>query len=202
MKKALLLALAMLLVGTVANAGYPYVGLYGGVYDADYVEGPGGYDHTMCQVTVPVAFNDIEMWIWWAPDPTFGKGLASVEFKIVYPSAANIIAGAVTANPLILAELGSLPAGIASTVGSLQCQYDWFWSHHQTITVRKTTAAGMLTIVADPGLAVPPFDVLVSDCNFFNYACTKLNDGLGLNQTCAIAVEDKSWGAIKSLYDE
>ncbi len=202
MKKAILaVAFSLLLAAPVVAGQLPYVGLFGGVYDINYVEGPGGYDHSACSVSVADPYSDIEMWIWWLPDPGEGKGWASVEFKIVYPTGIYIIAGAVTSNPLIVAELGSLPVGIASTVGGLQCQYDWFWSHHQTITLKKITPSGYITIVADPALAVPPYAVLVSDCSFYNHATTILNN-LALNQACAIATQDKTWGSIKSLYSE
>ena len=196
----LLLFLSAAAVASVpAYAGYPYVGLYGGVYDLDYVEGPGGSDHSSCGVFGPAPYTDIEMWIWWLPDPQ--KGLTSVEFKIVYPTSTYIIQGPVTPNPLILAELGSLPVGIASTVGALQCQYDWFWSHHQTITLKKTTPSGFISIVADPALSVPPFAVLVSDCNFYNYACTKLGD-LALNQSCLMCLTSTSEPRLDSVIVE
>ena len=199
MKRTLLLALAILFVGTAANAGYPYVGLYAGVYNADYVEGPGGFDHSTGVVSVPAPYTDIEMWIWWVPDPAPGKGLASVEFKIVYPTLEYVIQGAVTSNPLILAELGSLPVGIASTVGLLQCQYDWFWSHHQTLTLKKTTPSGTVEIVPDDGLWSPG-TILVSDCNLLDHVPTKISS-LWLNWN-PFAVEEKTWGAIKSLYSD
>ncbi len=200
MKKAFLVAALMLLMAGAVYAGVPYAGLYAGVYDPDTgIEGAGGSDHSACSVQVAAPYSDIEMWIWFLPDPQ--KGLAAVEFKITYPTTVYVIQGAVTSNPLNQVELGSLGAGITATVGGMQCQYDWYWSHHQTLTLKKTTSSGYCMIVADPGLVTPPFAVIDASCElgFPAYACTILNN-LALNQACIVATQDKSWGAIKSLY--
>ncbi len=196
-RMGLLIAAGAILLATPVFAIGPYVGLYGGVYDADYVEGPGGYDHSANSVFTSQPYSDIEMWIWWKPDPA--KGLAAVEFKIVYPSGTYIIQGSVTKNPLIVVELGTLSVGITSAINLPDCQYDWWWSHHQTITVKNTTWSGYIQIVADPMLAVPPFTVLVSDCSYYNWATNVISE-LMLNYSNP--VEDKTWGSIKSLYNE
>ena len=201
MKRALVLALAMLFVCSAANAGFPYVGLYAGILDPDTgIEGPGGADRSQCGVFVAAPFTEINMWIWWYnPD----LGLNSVEFKIVYPPSTSVGQEGVTPNPLIVAEIGNLPNGIASTCGELQCQHDWFWSHQQLLLIKKMTPIGIIQIVQDPVLSSPPFAVLIASCELGSppYACTIL-DNLGINQNCEIAVQDKSWGAIKSLYNE
>jgi hypothetical protein len=209
MKKALLIAAFMMFVAGAAYAAFPYVGLYAGMYDMESgEEGLGGSDHSACSVTVPAIFTDIEMWIWWLPDPV--KGLATVEFKMTYPVTTFIGQSTVTSNPALATELGTLGGGIASTFGGLNCQYEWIWTHHQTLTVKRippmTNSSGVVTIVADPGLPQPPYTVIVSSCEplFPIYECTVLND-LGVNKACdifAVGVQSKSWGAIKSLYNE
>src|SRR5512136_228072 len=100
MKKAFVAALFMMFLAGSVYAGFPYVGLYAGVYDEFGVEGAGGSDHSACQVFVPAPYTDIEMWIWWLPDPQ--KGLTSVEFKITYPTTTYVIVGTATSNPLNL----------------------------------------------------------------------------------------------------
>jgi hypothetical protein len=200
MKKAFIFAAFMMFIAGAAYAGFPYVGLYAGIIDGDTeLEGAGGSDHSACSVFVP-AYTEINMWIWWLPDPS--KGLNTVEFKIVFPATSIVGVEGVTPNPLVLAEIGTLGAGIASTVGELQCQYGWYWSHQQMLLVKKTTAS-TITIVMDPLLANPPYDVIIASCELGSpsYACTKLNN-LGVNSSCIVAVQDKSWGAIKSLYNE
>ncbi len=200
MKLMLMLALAVLFICPAANADYPYVGLYAGVIDPETgVEGWGGYDHSQISVQVPTPYSDIEMWIWFLPDPQ--KGLASVTFKIVYPTSTYVIQGGVTSNPLNQVELGTLSSGMTAAVGYLRCQYDWYWSHHQTLTLKKVTPSGIVSIVPDPGLAIPPWGVIAEICElalYRRYACTVLSD-LYLNWY-PYAVEDKTWGAIKSLY--
>jgi hypothetical protein len=164
-----------------AHAGYPYVGLFGGVYDTTGVECPGGLDHSACSVYIPEPYTDIEMWIWWLPDPV--NGLKGVQFKIQYPTSAYISQGVVTTNPLIVSETGSLPVGIVSEVSQQQCRHDWFWSHHQTVTLKKVTPSGFITIVADPGLSQPPYAILTNDCDYNSHATTVVAP-LGLNQQC------------------
>lgn len=204
MKKALFVALATLFLGSAVNAGYPYVGLYAGIIDPiTGIEGPGGYDHSACSATVSAPYTQIEMWIWWLPDPQLG--LTAGEFKIVYPVSTYVSQGAVTCNPSNygLCCCFSLAGGVSFSVGGMNCQYDWYYSHHQTLTILKTAPGALIQIVADPALVTPPFDIIMTTCElgFPIYACTKLND-LALNQSCNVAVQDKSWGAIKSLYNE
>ncbi len=202
MKKAFLIAAFMMFIAATAYGGAPYVGLFAGVYDPDtFIEGAGGMDHSMCEVHTSVVYQDIEMWIWYCADQQLG--LTAGEFKIVYPTSTFVIQGAVTSNPANTVELGSLGAGISWTVGGLNCQYEWYWSHHQTLTLKRITASGFVQIVPDPALVTPPFDLISTSCElgFPIYVDTKLSN-LALNQTCQIAVQDKSWGAIKSLYNE
>ncbi len=209
MKTMLLLAFAILFAGTSAIAGYPYVGLYAGVYDDDYVEGPGGYDHSACDVTVGEPYTDIEMWIWWVPDPALG--MMGGDFGITYPPETRVLRGTVTCNPLNLVLLGcgcgpEIDCGgcWCFSTGNLQCQFDWYWSHHQCLTVR-TTAPATVQIVASPSLYDPPFAIRAYSCEPGNpaYACTKIKD-LTINQPwlCWIGVKSTSWGAIKSLYTD
>ncbi len=202
MKRTLLLALALLCMSAAANARDPYVYLFAGVIDPHTgVEGPGGYDRTAWFVMVPEPYTEIEMWVWWYPDPV--KGLNAVEFSIAYPSRTYVIPGAVTRNPLIVAELGNLPSGIASALGSTGCERDWFWSHHQTLTVTVTTPCGYVAVAPNPNRVVPPLDVVVASCEpgYPVYACRHLGATLYLNLN-PNAIEDKTWGAIKSLYTD
>ena len=198
MKKSLsLAAFLMMIAGSALGGQYPYVGLYAGIIDPDTgVEGPGGYDHSQCSVSVPMPFTDIEMWIWWLPDPQLG--LIACEFKILYPSATYVTQGPVTANPLNTTEIGNLSSGIACTVDP-ECQHDWYWSHHQTLTLKTTAPSGFIQIVPDEFIEFTPIAIASCEAGFPVYICTNLNN-LALNRSCQIAVEDKSWGAIKSLY--
>ncbi len=206
MKRTLLLALAILFAATVANASYPYVMVSGGVIDPETgIEGPGGYDHSNSYVFVPAPYVDIEVWIWWSPNPLLG--LRTVEFKISYPTSTYVIPLAVTPNPLIVDEIGTIQDGIISTIGIDRCETDWFWSHHQRVTVRKVTSCGYVVIQADPNRTIPPYAVVLGSCEPESpaYECQRICDGLfGINTInyCGDAVNDKTWGAIKSLYTD
>jgi hypothetical protein len=203
MKKAFVVAMFMMLMAGVVYAGAPYVGLFAGIWSTDDppVEGPGGYDHSSCSVQVSDIYTDIEMWIWFLPDAV--QGMAADEFMIVYPTSTYIIQGSVTANPLEQVSLGTLSTGMSQSIGQYFCQYDWFWSHHQTITLKKVTPSGYISITADPTISNPDWmgKIIVVGCDLTKWEVTKIN-ALGLNQACNVAVQEKSWGSIKSLYNE
>ena len=166
------------------HAGYPYVGVYGGVIDPDTgVEGPGGTDHSLCSVQTPAPYMDIDAWIWFVPDPA--KGLSSVQFRAGYSAPAYIIQGTITSNPLNAVEIGTLEGGIEVQLENANCQYDWYWTHHQVITLKRTAPCGYVYVAADTNLTSEPFDIRLRSCEPGSptYTCVTLNE-LALNETC------------------
>jgi hypothetical protein len=194
MKKALLIAAAIMLLAMPAHAVFaPYVALFG-----DTITGPGGANHSVCGIDyIPAPYTSIEMWVWFLPD---NLGLSAGEFKITYPTTTYVIQGAVTSNPANQVELGSLGAGMSFSVGGLNCQYDWYWSHWQEIVVKNVVTVRTIMVVGHPGNGG---HIYVSDCSpgFPFKDCTILNH-LGLNTGCLVGTHDASWGAIKNLYNE
>jgi hypothetical protein len=208
MKRALLIAAALMLMALPAYAFAPYAALYGDTLQS-YYDDPGdpttghfsggGYTHSMCGVYVPAPYYSIEMWVWWLPS---ADGLTAVEFRITYPSSTYIIQGGVYSNSLNQVELGTLSTGISVSIGAANCQYSWYWSHWQEIVV-KTLTARTITIGPDPGMVPPHTKPVVATCEvgFPFYDCTVLNN-LTLNGDCVVSTHDASWGAIKNLYNE
>lgn len=192
MKKALLFVIGALLVAAPAYAGFPYVACFG-----DFLGGPSGADHSGYSVYINSAPVDVEMWIWWLPAP--GKGLSGIEFSVVYPPQRIMTEGAVTTNPLIASEQGTLTTGMIATVSPTDCQYDWFWSHHQVLTA-FSAGSYCVNLRPNPGRVTPPFDIILTSCEpgFPTYACTKLCD-FWINYKDA--VKPSTWGSIKSLYE-
>jgi hypothetical protein len=170
-----LVSFVVLLNGT-GYASFPYTGLFG-----DTLGGLGGACRYLCSVYIPAPYTLIEMWVWFMPDPA--KGMVSAEFKINYPSSTYVIPGVVVSNPMNYAEVGSLATGMSVTVGSTNCQYDWYWTHYQEILVNSMTPR---TIV----LAGNPSNgghIYVESCEpgFPSYDATVLNH-LMVNQPCNI----------------
>ena len=187
MKKVLLLAVALMLVASVANAQLPPVG-YIGLF--------AGEDHSSWCVT-GVGFYPIEMWVMCLPSYL---GQICAEFMVAYP--ANTIQSTVTWNDAIISvSLGDLPNGLS--VCYIDCLWDWHWIAHQTVYVTDPTMT-YIEIVGHPDIATYQF----ANCEpgFPVEPCIKLtnlylNAAAGIPECDAMGTADASWGAIKSMVD-
>lgn len=193
MNKSLLATAALMLLVSQAMAQVPhhFVALYG-----DTVGGPGGSSHSVCGIDyVPAPYTEIEMWVWWLPDPEWG--LRGVDYKLVYPTSTYIIPLALTSNPDITVDLGTPANGIQSAFGS--CWRDWCWSHWQYLFVKKM-APMTVQIVGNPNSwgTINVVDCTNGMCSF---PATLMNH-LSINAPCnpVVGTKDASWGKIKSLY--
>jgi len=204
MKKALLIAAALMFVSMPLYAFAPYAALFGDTLQS-YYDDPldpetghfsgGGFTHSLCGVFVAAPYQSIEMWVWWLPD---ADGMTACEFRITYPTSTYILQGAVYSNPINQVELGTLPAGVSVSLGGANCQMWWYWTHWQEIVV-KTMTARTISIVGHPGNGG---HIYMADCTpgFPFFDCTVLNH-LTLNGNCVYGTHDSSWGAIKNLYN-
>ncbi len=168
----LVLTILVTAAAAPAFAVDPYVGLFG-----DTLGGPGGATHSRTETWANAPWTEIEMWVWWKPDPA--KGLTAGEYKIIYPSF--VIPIDLTSNPLNVVEIGWPDYGISFTVGAQHCQYDWYWSHRQNLLVKSTTQYGYVQIVPDPTIPSPPYNILMTSCEpgFPIYTCA--GTSLGIN---------------------
>ena len=185
MMKRVLLAMLGLLVMSGAAFAQPdtsYVGLFADV------------DHTTWDVLyVGPSATDFTMYIFWLPSV---RGLQGVEFKVKYPS--NVLGMAVTSNPSITLDFGSLSAGILSVWGEGDCQQAGVWveSHNQECLLRSNVAS-MIEIVAHPTSG----KIEVATCELgYPLEPVRKFTNLCTNQACVTATETKTWGAIKGLY--
>jgi len=181
-KKAILLTAALLLLAAGA-ANAQYIGLYA---DGDHT--------TWC--ASGVGFYPVDMWVWNLPGPL---GQICAEFMVSYPP--NVITSTITWNdPIISVTLGDLSSGLS--VCYISCYWDWNWTAHQLLYVTDPTPT-YCEIVPHPEVGVYQF----ANCEpgYPTEPTTKLtnlflNYGPGDPECEGTAVEETSWGAIKSLY--
>jgi hypothetical protein len=190
MKKALLLAVALMLVATVAQAQPPtgYIGLF--------------TDDTRTEwCATGVGFYPVEVWVMCLPSYL---GQICCEFKLCYP--ANMVPSTATFNtPIISVTLGDLDTGIS--VCYVDCQWNWHWVVHRTYYVTDPTQT-YLYICAKPPPEGPgvyqfancepgfPVEPCIAFTHFY------VNRDPVADDLCnpPTATEDASWGAIKSMH--
>jgi hypothetical protein len=186
MKKAILLAIALLLVSSAAFAQPPtgYIGLFNCSVHSSWC-------------ATGVGFYPVQMYVWCLPS-YFGQICA--EFMVCYP--VNVIQSTVTWNtPIISVQLGDLATGLS--VCYIVCQWDWHWIANQLIYVTDPTPT-YVYICAHPGPGVFQFancepGYPVEPC--IKYTNLYLNYPLDSPECLGTATEDASWGAIKSMMD-
>lgn len=179
MKRILPLIFAILLVPAIAMAQLPpraYIGLYAdGEHSQNCFDNPGGsYMFTM--------------WIWCLSSD---EGIMSGRFDLSYPS--NIIEGDVDSNPA-LDPFVPCTTGVCFSFYS--CQYNWVWLFKQQLIITDTSPS-QIDIIAHPE---------TGSCEY--YTCEPgpaesfiYHTPLYLNQCPQpLAKDEKSWGAVKSLY--
>lgn len=182
MRKLLMVAVCILVAGSVSAQPTGYMGLY-----------TDAARSTSC--AYGVGFYPVEMWIWNLPS---GNGAICSEFMISYP--VNVIRSTVTWNTgLISVSLGEPGSGLS--VCYVACQYDWHWNLHQSLWVTDPTRTEVL-IVAHPGVGVYQFaNCLPGYPVETPKILTKLLINASGDDCTPFATTPSSWGAIKSLID-
>ena len=175
MKKALLIALAILLAASAVSA-CESIGLF-----ADL-------DHGICTIS-PALYAPFTWYIFALPDLT---GFTAVEFMLVPPTTMYVLSA--TKNPGIVAEQGGLTTGISSTFG--ECQMGWTLLYTVSSMVTALTP-GYVTVVPNPNAQPPAINF--ATCVPYLHEGRAYNT-LGVFQGCQIATKEATWGAIKSLF--
>lgn len=181
MRKMLVLCAALLAITAPrVDARAHYVGLF-----CDGV-------HSVCQVVYVPPFRQFELWIWWYPAE---DGLVATMHELVFPS--NVVSLSVTAHPDCTVALGCEcgPADPAYCCVRAGCATGWTWTHH----------IDCFLMDASPGWidVVPCGDqplVAASCAPGYPVGEVIILNNFALNQPCVVAVESRSWGAIKGLY--
>jgi hypothetical protein len=188
MKKAKLLAVALMLVSTSAMAELPpngYIGIY-----RDASHSPTA--NSVC----PAQYGQFQAWIWCLPSV---NGMQAAEFAVTFP--ATIITLATVQNPLISVALGSLPAGISVAFAEGSCQLDWAWTHQLTLmSLAPPIASTKIDIIKHPGTLPNPAYQFASCLPGYPIESITYLTPLYICQEGAYGVEETNWGAIKSLF--
>jgi hypothetical protein len=192
MKKVLLLSCALLVIAGTAFAQLPhgYIGLF---TDADH--------DTWCITGSPV--YSFDFWIFCYPSV---DSMLCAEFAISYP-ATGVIQSTVTPNTAIISvSLGTLPGGMS--VCYLECQLDINWCFHQQVFVTDANPK-MIEIIVHPAPEIE--HIRFAECNDPTYPVEPVVKFTNLyinydpitDPLCQeTGTESKSWGAIKTLFNE
>jgi len=183
MKKAMLLAVALLLVASSAFGLGPkaYIGIYG---DAA---------HSACRVD-PAPYSPVPAYIYILPSD---KGMQAAEFAVSFP--ATVITLSSIKNPGITVELGAMTTGISVAFGEGQCQMDWVWLYNMSL-MSLGTVPGAVAIIPHPGtLTLPAYQYATCELGYPIEPLVKLSS-LHFYQPCMVGTQETNWGAIKSLF--
>jgi len=192
MKRMVIIAMGLLLL-----AGSLYAQPFPGLPDTAYVGLFKDAAHTgwsVNYVATPPAFTIFTMYIFWLPSK---MGLQAAEFRISYPS--NVIGGAITSNVDLSVQLGTLPAGISIAFFEDKCKTDWVLSHSQMCFLKDATQSQIMVIENPAVLPFPAYQVASCEGGYPIYPVKRFTH-LYMNWDGGVAVQSKSWGSIKSLF--
>jgi hypothetical protein len=204
MKKALLVAVALILVAGAVNAApvnRSYIGLFTGpVPGSPFV--PPTSPSGECSVMYTGSRTTFYMYIFvlpgvyqTSPNPTPTEGLMAVEFRLVLPELEdNVSLSTKYKNPAITVEYGDILDNCAVSFGVCQTGWTVLYCYKaylyddvaSVIEVAESNESGALQIAnCEPGYQKKPL--------------TKMSY-LYMNQECFYGTKDATWGAIKSMF--
>ena len=157
--------------------------------------------HTRCSASGTGLLYSVEMWVWAKPDPY--RGMIRAEFEINYPDNVLLVGSETWNDPILFHYIGNI-SGEEILVIFNSCQWDWTWIAHKLLWVTNDiqTRCQVVEQSSDSSIrCVRMFDCTPSRPDY----CVGAYPSLWLNQhwdSCEdpIAIEESSWGAIKSLY--
>ena len=188
MKKVLLIAAAVMLIASSVSAT-GYIGIYKDLARA--------YNYVNCNV------GSVTGYIWCLPP---AEGIIAAEFAVSFPPppAGGYSTVAVAPNPLLSgAAIGTLETGVSCVF--MACQTSWVYTHKFTLYNYDEfdeqvffTVPGQVKIIPHPVVGVYQFDTCVDFDPLVPfvyltplYVCSTLHP---------LGVQEKNWGAIKSLF--
>ncbi len=188
MKKALLIAAAVMFIASAASAVLPPVGYIGIFMDMTHNTDPAA--NYVCPPAPYVSFQAV---IWCLPSEF---GLQAAEFAVGLP--ATIIETAAVKNPNITVELGSRANGLSVAFG--ECNLDWVWLYQLTY-LPLATAPTKVEIIPHPGtLPLPAYQFASCLPGYPIEPCLYLTPLYVCFTPSPLGVEQTNWGAIKSLF--
>ncbi len=189
MKRALLVAAAILFVAGSAPATDLPIGYIGVFADETHTMSPTG------NYACPAQYGQFDAWIWCLPSV---RGLQAAEFMLGIP--ATVVQLNAVKNPLVAVELGSLTAGISVALTEGACQTDWVYLYQLTMMLLAPTPA-KIEILPHPVVLPVPAIQFASCLPGYPIEAGRYLTPLYVCWTPSpIGVEETSWGAIKSLF--
>ncbi|MFA4947029.1 MAG: hypothetical protein WC674_00780 [Candidatus Krumholzibacteriia bacterium] len=188
MKKAMLLAAAVMFVAGSVLAELPPVGYIGVFKDATHDTAPGA------NVICPAQYGTFSAWIWILPPV---NGLQAAEWAVSFP--ATTITTVTVQNPAIAVALGSLAAGISVAFAEGACQMDWAWTHQLTMMSLAAAVPCKIDIIKHPGTLPPAYQLATCALGYPIEPLIYLTP-LYLCMDGTVGVQETNWGAIKSLF--
>jgi len=178
--KRVLLVVAFLILFVIAGdacalSPKPYVGLFA---DANHsIPCNGGSS----------SFN---LYVWWLPS---ANGSLGTTYNLVLPSNVTIVSWTQSSEVAILVGCDCGISGGFCAVFA-ECQTDWVWSQRMACNVldEEPSAIEIVPCVGGSSLTVANCYYSVEPVTIMNKFC--------INQEPIVAVEEVTWGAIKSLY--
>jgi hypothetical protein len=189
MKKALMIAAAIIFAAGSASAVLPPVGYIGIFKDMTHDTDPAA--NYVC----PSLYGQFTAVIWCLPSI---NGLKAAEFAVSHP--ATIVSLAWEKNPLLGVELGVPTEGIS--VSLISCQLEWTWLYQITmLSLAATTIPQKVEIVPHPGtLPLPVYQFANCQTGHPIEPCIYLTPLYVCWTPSPLGVEEASWGAIKRLF--
>jgi len=189
MKKALLIAAAVMFVASAASAVLPPVGYIGIFANATHDTDPAA--NYIC----PALYTPTPAWIWCLPSV---NGLQAAEFAVSLP--ATMVQLSAVKNPNITVELGSLGAGISVAFGEGMCNTDWVYLYQLSYMVLAAVPQ-KVDIIPHPGtLPLPAYQFATCQPGYPIEPCLYLTPLYVCMSPSPLGVEQTNWGAIKSLF--
>ena len=192
MKRMVLVLFALLIVASDCFAQAPdsaYVGLF-----ADLARTKWAVYYTAAPPN-PTSFS---AYVFWLPSV---RGIAGAEFAISMPDTNIVELMMPVKNAAVILQMGDdLETGVSISWGPdpSQCLTTWAWSHRLICYLWNTDQAE-IKVVEHPGLVPPVYQVATCELGFPKEPVKRYTH-LYLNYDGGISTEDRSWGAIKSLF--
>ncbi len=192
MKKLSIIAILVLMTASAVSAHDGSIGIYTSKLATD------------CDGDVP-PFTPYDVYIMYFRSTSGPDGITAAEFRVEISAPATILISQTTWNPSILTN-GSITTGVAVTFQGVTCygpgQELIYLATLQLMDIAGTPAGWTLRILGDPR-STTGTGLNVAICDEFKTMAPVLGGWfVGEEGGCNIGAESRTWGAVKSLYNQ
>ena len=179
--KGMLPIIAVVIVSLVFNCAHalplkPYVGLFADV------------NHS---ITCYSGTSSFDLYVWWLPSSNGSLGTC---YDLVLP--ANVTIASVTTSPAVANLVGCYCTELTGFCAVFaNCQADWVWSQRIRCNVLDEDPSAIEIIPCEGESSLSVFN-----CVDYSAEPVTIMNKFCVNQEPIIAIDESTWGAIKSLY--